>query len=108
MGSAGRNRFWSRDWLLQRHSYDVLFVHLEEANERHKRYVDIMGNFAGVMAGFDFVLPPKPLVGLFEQRATPARQLLTNLLQQNSSLRRTRDLLLPRLLSGDCIRAHER
>ncbi|CAK0740420.1 type I restriction enzyme, S subunit [Gammaproteobacteria bacterium] len=55
---------------------------------------------AGVIADYQFVLPPQQLVVLFEKRVSEIRSLLTALLKQTVNLRRTRDLLLPRLLSG--------
>ena len=55
---------------------------------------------AGVIADYQFVLPPQELVAQFEKKATEIRFLLTTLLKQIVNLRRTRDLLLPRLLSG--------
>jgi len=56
---------------------------------------------AGVIADYRFVLPPQQLVNLFERRVSEIRSLLTTLLKQVVNLRRTRDLLLPRLLSGE-------
>lgn len=55
---------------------------------------------AGVIADYPFVLAPQKLVTQFEKRVTEIRSLLTILLKQTVNLRRTRDLLLPRLLSG--------
>lgn len=55
---------------------------------------------AGVVTGFRFALPPRALVQQFEAHAGSIRRLLTILLQQNANLRATRDLLLPRLMSG--------
>ena len=55
---------------------------------------------AGVIADYQFVLPPQQLVARFEKRVGEIRSLLTTLLNQTVNLRRTRDLLLPRLLSG--------
>lgn len=55
---------------------------------------------AGVIADYQFVLPPQELVAQFENRVTESRSFLTTLLKQTVALRRTRDLLLPRLLSG--------
>jgi type I restriction enzyme S subunit len=55
---------------------------------------------AGVVSDYQFVLPPQELVEQFEQRASEIRSLLTTRLKQTVNLRRTRDLLLPRLLSG--------
>jgi type I restriction enzyme S subunit len=55
---------------------------------------------AGVIADYRLVLPPQGLVEGFEQEVSRTRALLTVLLKQIVTLRRTRDLLLPRLLSG--------
>lgn len=55
---------------------------------------------AGVVADFPFVLPPQKLVEQFERRVGEIRLLLTTLLKRIVNLRRTRNLLLPRLLSG--------
>jgi type I restriction enzyme S subunit len=55
---------------------------------------------AGVIAEYQFVLPPQLLVEQFERRVGEIRSLLTTLLKKTVNLRRTRDLLLPRLLSG--------
>ncbi|MFN7878222.1 MAG: restriction endonuclease subunit S [Pirellula sp.] len=55
---------------------------------------------AGVIADYQFAVPPQNLIAQFEQRASEFRSLLTTLLEQVVNLRRTRDLLLPRLLSG--------
>jgi type I restriction enzyme S subunit len=55
---------------------------------------------AGVITDFELALPPRNLIALFEARAKGFRELLTVLLQKIGNLRRTRDLLLPRLLSG--------
>ena len=55
---------------------------------------------AGVITDFKFVLPPKKSVADFEKIVATLRETLTTLLQQIQNLRHTRDLLLPRLLSG--------
>jgi type I restriction enzyme S subunit len=55
---------------------------------------------AGVIAEYQFVVPPQPLVLQFEEKVSEIRELLNALLKQTVNLRRTRDLLLPRLLSG--------
>lgn len=55
---------------------------------------------AGVITDYQLVLPPKQLVEHFERPVSEIRSLLTVLLEQTANLRRTRDLLLPRLLSG--------
>jgi len=55
---------------------------------------------AGVIAEYQFFLPPQNLVQQFEEKVSEIRSLLNTLLKQTINLRSTRDLLLPRLLSG--------
>jgi type I restriction enzyme S subunit len=55
---------------------------------------------AGVITDFQFALPPMELSAEFEARASTFRAMLTTLLKQINNLRLTRDLLLPRLLTG--------
>ena len=54
---------------------------------------------AGVITDFQFALPPKNLIATFEAQVAIFRKQLNLLLQQTQNLSRTRDLLLPRLLS---------
>jgi len=68
---------------------------------------DMMGNgsiFASVtkedMQGIDLVCPPNPIVEDATTHFEPLHTELATLSQQIQNLRRTRDLLLPRLLSG--------
>ncbi len=56
---------------------------------------------AGVITDIDMIIPPDYLRQKFEDYISTLRQLLNNLLDQNANLRRTRDLLLPRLVSGE-------
>jgi len=55
----------------------------------------------GVFKTIDFVQPPSALVHSFESRVTPIGKQMLALQRQVQNLRRTRDLLLPRLLSGN-------
>jgi len=52
------------------------------------------------LAALEFVVPPVTLQGRFEGFVRPKVTLATILRTKNENLRRTRDLLLPRLLSG--------
>ena len=54
----------------------------------------------GVFKTIEFLQPPTKLVRRFEDIATPMAEQLLALQRQIQNLRRTRDLLLPRLLSG--------
>ena len=51
--------------------------------------------------GLPIVLPSKPILELFDTKATPILDQIFNLAKRNHLLRRTRDLLLPKLVSGD-------
>lgn len=54
-----------------------------------------------VVNEFKIVLPPEPLVIRFNKFCKPFFDLLVNKLRQNANLRSTRDLLLPKLISGE-------
>jgi type I restriction enzyme S subunit len=54
----------------------------------------------GVFRTVDVLHPPEPLVQRFEKLARPIADESLILQRQLGSLRKTRDLLLPRLLSG--------
>ncbi len=56
---------------------------------------------AGVMTAINLPLPPEPLLTRFEGTVADLRLSLNALLAKNSLLRRTRDLLLPRIISGE-------
>ncbi len=47
------------------------------------------------------VLPVKSIAGLFDQFVSPLRDQTRALRKKNTILRRTRDLLLPKLVSGE-------
>jgi type I restriction enzyme S subunit len=49
---------------------------------------------------FAFVMPPENLIGEFVRQVAPLHQLVEATVERVENLRRTRDLLLPRLLSG--------
>jgi type I restriction enzyme S subunit len=56
---------------------------------------------AGVLTGIDILVPTDQLLADFEFQIQAIRKLLNNLLERNTTLRRTRDLLLPKLISGE-------
>lgn len=69
---------------------------------------DSMGNgaiFKAVtksdMEDIKLLVPEKPWIERFEKAASPIFSNLKNLTQRNQTLRRARDLLLPKLLAGD-------
>ncbi len=46
------------------------------------------------------IIPADDIRNLFERQISVLRQMLNNLLEKNAILRQTRDLLLPKLISG--------
>ena len=56
---------------------------------------------AGVLTGIDILIPPESILDSFEYQVQSSRHLLNSLLKCNTLLRRTRDLLLPKLISGE-------
>jgi type I restriction enzyme S subunit len=54
----------------------------------------------GVFKTIEFLQPPGEVVERFEAMVTPMSEKVLVLQRQVQNLRRTRDLLLPRLLSG--------
>ena len=47
------------------------------------------------------VVPPDEIITKFETEVTLVRSALSTLVKQNSNLQKIRDLLLPRLVSGE-------
>lgn len=56
---------------------------------------------ASVLTGSTMALPPLIVQAHFIDVVVPLRKLLNNLIDQNANLRTTRDLLLPKLVSGE-------
>jgi type I restriction enzyme S subunit len=57
----------------------------------------------GVFKTIEFLQPPNELVRRFEDSVTPMAEQILTLQRQTANLRRARDLLLPRLLSGQVV-----
>jgi type I restriction enzyme S subunit len=53
------------------------------------------------MHSIRFLVPPKIIIERFEEIVTPMSAQIENLTTKNATLRQTRDLLLPRLISGE-------
>lgn len=53
------------------------------------------------MTGIDLAVPPHNLIDMFEEQVRGFRRMLNNLLERNATLRETRNLLLPRLISSE-------
>jgi type I restriction enzyme S subunit len=83
--------------------YVFFFLRSEEANQRIKNLASSSGvphiNLA-VLREFKILLPPVALQTKFGEFAISTEATIEALTRQVENLRRTRDLLLPRLLSG--------
>lgn len=55
----------------------------------------------GKFRGFEVVVPPQRLLQEFDDQASPCLKQIRLLKQQNQKLRNARDLLLPRLMTGE-------
>jgi type I restriction enzyme S subunit len=55
----------------------------------------------GILKSAPIIMPPKGLLGEFAAAASSLIQMQENLRTRNITLRRTRDLLLPKLISGE-------
>ena len=55
----------------------------------------------GTFKGIKLTVPPQTLVGKFSDSVEPLMHLSLNLQRKNANLRATRDLLLPKLISGE-------
>ena len=55
----------------------------------------------GVFKTIQLVVPPSKVVSQFEKTVQPLAYQILNLQRKNTNLRRTRDLLLPKLISGE-------
>ena len=53
------------------------------------------------MQGIEFIVPNDVIVARFEELVLPMEGEIENLTKKNANLRQTRDLLLPRLISGE-------
>ena len=53
------------------------------------------------LLGIPLLAPTKLVISKFEEIANPIFSELTNLTMKNTNLRQTRDLLLPKLISGE-------
>jgi type I restriction enzyme S subunit len=88
--------------------FSNLMIGLLVESDEFKRFVDAHRSGAAqpqanaqVLTSFILLLPPKGLQGQFDEKVKGMFEQKEILRQKNSTLRRTRDLLLPRLISGE-------
>lgn len=56
---------------------------------------------AGVITGYEVAVPPRALLERFQTLISPFRSQMKTLVRKNTNLRSQRDLLLPKLVSGE-------
>jgi len=56
---------------------------------------------SGVITGIDILIPDLDFLRQYDDKICKIRQFIINLLRRNITLRQTRDLLLPKLISGE-------
>jgi type I restriction enzyme S subunit len=81
-----------------------LFCALKEAIEHFKQHAGGAVFDAIIVDTFKlipFMVPEEKRVRLFEEATTPIFRQVANVMEQNEKLRAARDLLLPRLMSGE-------
>jgi type I restriction enzyme S subunit len=81
-----------------------LFCALKEAIEHFKQHA-VGAVFDAIVVDtfklIPFMVPEQKRVRLFEEAVAPTFRQVANLMEQNQKLRAARDLLLPRLMSGE-------
>lgn len=87
------NRYYCVHWLNSSETLDK--------SEKHSSGTTRPRITRRVLSGFDMIVPPIELQNKFGEFAGNLYGLQTTLQRQNANLRRTRDLLLPRLVSGE-------
>jgi type I restriction enzyme, S subunit len=68
--------------------------------KQHANGANVLHLHPDRISGFSLAIPEEHLMAIFSAHVGPWMQLAENLAQQVDILRRTRDLLLPRLMSG--------
>ena len=98
LGLSANNNLISDFWL---------FTNLSRRYEQFRQLSDSHSSRGSLttklVAGIRMVFPPKPVIAAFDKIAEPTYQAIINNLKENQTLAETRDLLLPRLLSGELI-----
>jgi type I restriction enzyme S subunit len=81
-----------------------LFCALREAIEHFKQHA-VGAVFDAIVVDtfrlIPFTVPAEKMIRHFEDAVAPMFRQITNLMEQNERLRVARDLLLPRLMSGE-------
>jgi type I restriction enzyme S subunit len=113
-GTVGKLNLTSRPMAMSQSCYALLgkghlsqlflFCALKEAIEHFKQNA-VGAVFDAIVVDtfklIPFTVPDQKKVLLFEDAVTPMFRQILNLLEQNQKLRAARDLLLPRLMSGE-------
>jgi len=113
-GTVGKLNLASRPMAMSQSCYALLgkghlsqlflFCALREAIEHFKQHA-VGAVFDAIVVDtfklITFTVPDEKKVRLFEETITPMCRQVANVMEQNQKLRAARDLLLPRLMSGE-------
>lgn len=113
-GTVGKLNLASRPMAMSQSCYALigkppvsqlfLFCALKEAIEHFKQHA-VGAVFDAIVVDtfklIPFMMPNEKAIRLFEESVSPIFRQIANLLEQNQKLRAARDLLLPRLMSGE-------
>jgi type I restriction enzyme S subunit len=84
---------------------EFLFLRMQDLKQKLENLGSTgatMGNVnKGKFESIEIIVPPDPLLGRYHQLVEPQFSQTLNLSRRIQNLRRTRDLMLPRLLSGE-------
>lgn len=69
--------------------------------KNHASGANVLHLHPDLVANYDINLPPQEVCRLFEEKVRPAIELVDVLEKKNANLRAQRDLLLPKLISGE-------
>ncbi len=85
-----------------------LYLFMTLSDERYQGFIGASSGgstrksaSAKLLTDFHFALPPRVLRQLFVEQVVPMREMMTKLVDQSAALAQARDLLLPRLMSGE-------
>ncbi|MFQ5400054.1 MAG: restriction endonuclease subunit S, partial [Anaerolineae bacterium] len=94
-----------RDGVHQLYIFLSIMNHVEQLKQRaHGAVFDTI--IVDTFSKLEIVKPPPNILNEFVTKVEPIFDLIRNLLDKNANLRQTRDLLLPRLISGELDVSH--
>jgi type I restriction enzyme S subunit len=95
-------RFRPNSYLMKYYLYHLLLDNSYKSFAKGRAIgTTVLGLAQDGVLDFEFIRPPKNLIEKFDEIVLPIYKLKDSLEEKNANLRQTRDLLLPRLVSGE-------